>query len=93
MLEVQTFIFQNLTNHLKLSNMPQRTTFKEQLKSKVKTFISETGVSISQIANDESVNYSNTVKIKDYIFHNKGTMTIEVADRIMNFIENYKPKK
>ena len=73
--------------------MPQRTTFKDELKAQVKTFISETGVSISQIANDESVNYSNTAKIKDYIFHNKGTMTIEVADRIMNFIENYKPKK
>ena len=73
--------------------MPQRTTFKDELKNTVKTFISETGVSISQIANHESVNYSNTVKIKDYIFHNEGTMTIEVADRIMNFIENYKPKK
>lgn len=70
--------------------MPQRTTFKDELKNTVKTFISETGVSISQIANHESVNYSNTGKIKEFVFQDKGTMTLDVADKIMNFISNYK---
>ena len=70
--------------------MPPRTTYREDFKSNVKKFISETGVSISQIANHESVNYSNTGKIKEFVFHDKGTMTLDVADKIMNFISNYK---
>lgn len=73
--------------------MQKRTTYKEDFIKTVKTFISETGVSLSQIANDESVKYTSTSKLKNYIFHGKGMLTIEVIDRIMNFIANYKPKK
>lgn len=70
--------------------MPQRTTYREDFKSNVKKFISETGVSISQIVNHKSVSYPNSTKIKEFVFQDKGTLTDVTMDKIMNFISNYK---
>jgi len=63
---------------------------KEAFQQKVKDFCSRTGVTISRICTDESVNYSSSVKIREWVYSNKGQLSIEVADRIDKFIDNYK---
>ena len=67
-----------------------QTQYKEDFIKRVKTFMSDTGVSLSKIANDESVGYTRTPKLKEFIFKGEGTITIKVADKILNYIENYK---
>lgn len=62
--------------------------YTQEFKNTVKAFMSDTGITIAQIA--AKVDYKSTTRLKKFIFNNEGTLTLATVDKIIDFINSEK---
>lgn len=68
--------------------MAKYKSIREDFQERVKTFIGETGITISQIA--DKVGYSAYSRLRKYVYKNEGALTDVTMDKILKFIHEYK---
>jgi membrane protease subunit (stomatin/prohibitin family) len=63
--------------------------FEKEFRSDVKEFLKKTGISISKLGNNPTVNYSNTEKLTDYFDRGTGNLSFKVMERIEKYINEF----